>query len=663
MKKLLILLALVATSFAPAFSAGLLHPADGSAALTIEEHRVKVVINNVFAVTEVDQTFRNPGDRDLDAIYTFPLPRQASLSELSLWIDGVEIVGEVVEKQRARKIAEEEKEAGRETALAEKRGYVAFDVYVSPVRAGSTVRVRLLYLQPIEIDGGIGRYVYPLQEGEIDEQEASFWDRREKVEGKFSFEATIRSSYPLDDVRTKGLGAPTVTQEANGEWKIWIDSAETETELNRDIVLYYRLAEGLPARVDLLPYRRGDEPGTYMLVVTPGTDLRPTVDGVDWTVVLDVSGSMSSKISAATDAVARALNQMRAADRFRVITFADSPRNILGGFSGVDAETVRSAGERVKNEGARGGTNLYAGFSAGLRGLDQDRPNAVLLISDGGANIGPTEFSAFAKLLEKTDIRVFTFVMGQGSNRPLLESIAESSGGFSMDISNEDDLYGRLMQARDKLGREALHGVALELKGVGLNDVTPKRMPSAYFGQQIVQFGRYTRPGETTLRLKGRISGEEQVWETKIELPAEDLRFPEIERLWALSRIDDMQQSIGRGEPESEYRGAIVDVATNYSIVSDYTSMIVMREEQFAERGIDRINKRRVTNERAARQQRAQVSIPATRADPARPMFRDKKSHSTGGGGGVGASGPLFLGLLAGLGGIRAWVTQRRNRS
>jgi len=42
-----------------------------------------------------------------------------------------------------------------------------------------------------------------------------------------------------------------------------------------------------------------------------------------------------------------------------------------------------------------------------------------------------------------------------------------------MDVSNGDDLYGRLIQAKTKLGREALHGVKLDLDGVGLADEYP----------------------------------------------------------------------------------------------------------------------------------------------------------------------------------------------
>ena len=52
--------------------------------------------------------------------------------------------------------------------------------------------------------------------------------------------------------------------------------------------------------------------------------------------------------------------------------------------------------------------------------------------------------------------------------------------GFSMGISNRDDLYGRILQARDKLSREALHGVRVEMDGVKTFDRSPERIPSAY---------------------------------------------------------------------------------------------------------------------------------------------------------------------------------------
>ena len=48
--------------------------------LEIQEQRVRVVINNGVAVTEVDQTFQNRENRVVEALYTFPVPRVIVLS-------------------------------------------------------------------------------------------------------------------------------------------------------------------------------------------------------------------------------------------------------------------------------------------------------------------------------------------------------------------------------------------------------------------------------------------------------------------------------------------------------------------------------------------------------------------------------------------------------
>ncbi len=207
-----------------------------------------------------------------------------------------------------------------------------------------------------------------------------------------------------------------------------------------------------------------------------------------------------------------------------------------------------------------------------------------------------------------------------------------------------------------------MHGVEVELDGVEVTGRAPERLPSAYFGQQIVMFGRYSQPGDATLRLRGRISGEQQVWQTRIRLPEQDQRFPEVERLWALARIKQLQQKIEAGGERGELRQAIVDLGTEYSIVSNHTSMVVVRKERFDELGIERKNAGRTSTERSARAQRGQQPAVTTRADTAQPMFGNSPAHDIGGGGGgAGAVGPGFVALLAGLYGVRAWLRRRRN--
>ena len=159
------------------------------------------MIEDGYAITSIDQVFYNLTSRRLEAIYSFPVPEKAAVGEFTYWIDGQPVTGEVLEKQQAREVYESEKQAGRETALAEQDSYRTFDIAVYPVRAMQDVRTRLTYIQPVHIDSSIGRYVYPLEEGGVDEQKLAFWTYQEAVTERFSFELEFRSSWPVDEFR------------------------------------------------------------------------------------------------------------------------------------------------------------------------------------------------------------------------------------------------------------------------------------------------------------------------------------------------------------------------------------------------------------------------------------------------------------------------------
>src|SRR5947208_3888147 len=84
---------------------GLLIPEDKNLPpLAMLNHKVNIAIDDQVAVTRVEQTFRNHTDRPLEATYVFPVPKGASVNKFTMWVDGKEVKGEVVEADRARNI-------------------------------------------------------------------------------------------------------------------------------------------------------------------------------------------------------------------------------------------------------------------------------------------------------------------------------------------------------------------------------------------------------------------------------------------------------------------------------------------------------------------------------------------------------------------------------
>jgi Ca-activated chloride channel family protein len=664
--------ALVMWSGSPsaAWAAGLLKPLNGSAdALRITSHKVDVTLNNGFARTEVDQVFRNSADQDLEAVYSFPVPKQASLSEVSLWIDGREIVGEVLEKQAAQKVYEDQKGKGNDTALATKDDFKTFELRVSPVRANDETRVRLVYYQPLEIDLNIGRYVYPLAEGNVDEERIAFWAVDDQVQEAFVFHLTLKSAFPVKDLRMPGYQNDMVVQplhdqagtESGGEvYDVSLGFPEGG-DLSKDIVFYYRLDDSTPARVELIPYRPDSNgPGTFMLVLTPGGSLQPITRGTDWTFVLDISGSMGgAKIDTLIDGVCKVIGKFSPLDRFRVVTFNDRADDLTNGFMTATPEHIQETLARIQTIQAGGSTALHAGLEMAYRGLDADRTAGLIIVTDGVANVGPSTHADLMRLHRQHDVRLFTFVVGNSANQPLLEALAQSSGGFAMNVSTSDDVIGRIIQAKVKMTHEAIRDTRLTFHGERVSDLTPAATGNIYAGQQVVLFGHYTGEGPVQMEFSGRVGGETRHWKGSAILPAVDTDNPEIERLWALASIEEIMQTVrDKGETDKR-RQQVIDLGTNYSLVTDYTAMVVVNDTEMEGQGLQRRNADRVQRERQAQTNRASQPVKNYRVDQSSQASADNGAGGTMFGGrstGVG-SGPVGL-LFVGM----AWLLHRRKK-
>lgn len=619
--------------------------------IRLVDHAVEVVIHNGFADVLVAQTFRNPNPADLEAVYRLPLPERAVLSEISIR-RGEETVqhGEVVARDRARQVYESERQQGNDAGLAETDEYRWFTFRFTNIPAAGEVTIRHRYYQPLELDHGVGRFVYPREPGGTEDPAArAFWDDNVDAGGhRFRFACELKSAWPVRELRLPGHhDRATIEQPGEGRWTARFEEPSSAL---RDVVVYYRLADDLPGRVELIPYRpSADEPGYFMMVLTPGLDLQPRLDGVDYTFVLDTSGSMSAKLGTLADGVRRALGRLNPTDRFRLVTFSTDAREIQG-LTPATPEQVRAAIERVAGLQSSGSTNLHDGLRLGLRKLDDDRAACVVLVTDGVANTGVIEPKAFHELSRKHDVRVFGFLMGNSSNWPLMEIVCDASGGFYQSVSNQDDIVGQILLAKEKMVHESLHDAELTIRGVRTFDTTDGMLGKIYHGEQLVIFGRYAGGGRATLTLDARLTGQDRTYATTIDFPEIATDHPELERLWAMNRVEDLQRRRMIDEVTPEEAGdAIRDLGVSYQIVNDETAMLILDDAAFQRHGIDRANRERVAREEAARRQRAQqAAVPSRRVDAQQPMWNRPANglnggRSRGSGSGSGSVGPWFL--------------------
>ena len=603
-------------------AAGTLSPVNsGQKPAEIVSHDVVVTINNGFAQTEVNQQFKNINDTTMEAIYSFPVPQSASLADCQVQIGEQTMDGEVVAKDKAKQVYEEEKNAGNNAGVADKNGYQDFSFRIANLAPQDTARITFTYYQPLPVDTGVCRYQYPLEEGNTDDVGAlSFWERNDKPTGKTTVRVILRSAWPVTAVRVPQGNVTTEQADlANGTADITYELPEG---LTKDFLFYYSLANNLPGRLEVIPFKRSGEDGTFMMVLTPGIDLKPITNGADYVFVLDKSGSMSGgKIQTLAKGAAQTIQKMNVNDRFRIITFNQSANDITGGYIPASPENVQKAVAMLNNVTADGCTNIYDGLKAALTKLDDDRVTSLVIVTDGVANTGEVNPQAFAKLMSRNDIRVFGFLMGNSCNWPLMRTICDVSGGFYDAVSNDDDIIGKIMLAKSKITSEALHDVKVSINGIKTYDVTKDCVKKLYRGQQLVMFGRYKDHGDATVTMKTRISGEDKTYTCKMTFPEQDEDNPELERMFAIAQIEMHEDMVNQGlENQKENTDFIRNIGLKYQIVTDETSLVMLTDAQHAKHGIDRNNQKRVQAERTAQAQRKTQPIKNYRVDAPRPQ-------------------------------------------
>jgi Ca-activated chloride channel family protein len=254
-------------------------------------------------------------------------------------------------------------------------------------------------------------------------------------------------------------------------------------------------------------------------------------------------------------------------------------------------------------------------------------------------------------------VRVYGFLLGNNANWPLMRTVCDASGGFYAPVSNADDLLGQLMLAKSKITHEAMHDVSVKLKGVDTFDLTNDMPKKIYRGEQLVIFGRYDDAGKAKLSLTAHISGEDKLYETQFEFPEIATDNPEIERLWAMSQIEQLEDQVNAGLLDStEGSDAIADLGVAYQLVTDETAMLVLHDADFERYGIDRANRDRVATENQAQARRASQTVVNNRVDRNDPLF-NLPTPSLGG----GALDPFSVLIVAG--GVGLCLRRRKDQS
>ena len=685
---------------AQANAAGMLI-ADGGqgGVLKIEEQDVRVTINNGIAVTDVTQVFRNTEDRQVEALYLFPVPKGASVANFSMWIGGKEMIGEVLEKKRAREIYDSYKRVRRDPGLLEQVDYKNFEMRIFPIAANAQQKVQITYYQQLDYDHDWATYVYPLATAPRPSIDT-------RTEGRFAIDFRVKSEVPIVKMESPSHSDDFVMVSHTDSF--YQASLETkEGDLNRDVVLAYQVKRPMTG-IDIVTSNTANDDGYFMLTMTAGEELAADNLGMDFVFVLDVSGSMAhgGKLAMSRESIGAFINELGPEDRFEVVTFNVTPTRLFGELRDVNEAVQEEAAQFLRTQQGRGGTVLKSAMGIAYQYGEPDRPLNVVILSDGMTEQGERSVLLSQIASRPANTKVFCIGVGNEVNRPLLSQMAEDAGGLAAFLSHGDN-FGRQAKAfRRKLMRPAASNVKIDLAGVEVYDQEPKQLPNLYHGMPVRMYGRYRGNGTVDVRIQAEINGAPIDQTVQVQFPKTDPANPEIERMWAWQKVDRLLKEADRDGSRSSVADEIVRLGETYSIVTEYTSFLVLendaeyqrwnierknllrtgrdrKQQQLARNRLEALREKALANlgpkQEATKPQAANrpalpnpvdqvasrnVTPPASPRTTSRDLDFTSRSRgpSFGGGGGGGAFDPISGAIALGLAGLGAAASRRKRR-
>ncbi|MBM80665.1 MAG: hypothetical protein CMJ78_08740 [Planctomycetaceae bacterium] len=129
--------------------------------LTMRKYHVDVHIEDGFARTTIDQTYFNNTWSRMEGTFHFPLPPDASLSRLAMYVNGKLMEGGMAEREHARNVFERIRHTRRDPALLEWVDGSTFKMRVFPLEPRQEKRIVLSYTQRLPHAYGEYDYRFP----------------------------------------------------------------------------------------------------------------------------------------------------------------------------------------------------------------------------------------------------------------------------------------------------------------------------------------------------------------------------------------------------------------------------------------------------------------------------------------------------------------------
>jgi len=425
-------------------------PYGQEAKLSLVNYHIDVHIEDGFARTTIDQTYFNHENFQMEGTFYFPLPPDASLSRLAMYVADGEMCslmeGGMAERDYARQTYEKIRYQRRDPALLEWVDGSLFKMRVFPLEARQEKRLILSYTQKLPVQYGCTSYRFPA-------------GHTLNVVKKWSFQAVVKGSAAMS---AASPSHPTMKIERAGGDLVFRDQADM-AKIDRDVVLDLNDAQ-MPVG-DAVRWSSAEHEGAKYLMLRYRPELQgsPRRERRDWVFLFEASGARDPLVARAQVEIVRALlNNAEHDDTFALLTVGTRVHKFSEQPMRATEENVKNALAFLDTTHLIGALNLEQGLIEAAPYLAAGANPHLVHLGGGIATLGEQRSD---KLIPRIPLgtRYVGVAVGKRFSPAFMKVAAEKTGGFFTSINPDEPIAWRGFELSSTLNTPRLLNISLSV--------------------------------------------------------------------------------------------------------------------------------------------------------------------------------------------------------
>ena len=556
-------------------------------ACPLKNTKVTTDISGFQARVRVRQEFENNFTEPIEAVYTFPLSQNSAVDEMTMKIGERVVQGKILKKEEARKVYEKAKTSGQTAALLDQERPNIFTQSVANILPNEKIIIEISYVETLKYEDGSYEFVFPMTitpryipaSGDAeDANKISPPIAPTRAGHDISVEVNLNAGVPVEEIRSNSHEIQSVNLSPNSA-KISLRSEKTIP--NKDFVLRYDVLG--KKMEDAVLVNKSAKGGFFNLILSPPERLSSEdITPKEIVFVLDTSGSMSGfPIEKAKESMKLALDGLYPNDTFNLITFAGDTDILFDQPVPATPANLEKAQAFLAGTSGSGGTEMMKAIKAALApSASQEHIRIVCFMTDGAVG---NETEIIAEVKKHKNARVFSFGIGDSPNRFLLDNIAKEGRGEAEYVLLEEEGSRAARRFHERIRNPYLTDIEIDWNNLPVAEIYPKRIPDLFGAKPVVVFGRYTKAMNSTIKLKGKISGQAFEREIAVNLPETENANDALATLWARTKIDELMSQSWNADTEEaaptlKIKNEITKLGIDYGLLTQYTSFVAVEE-------------------------------------------------------------------------------------